>query len=660
MRILCFILSVFIITVASNVSDAQLAPWEAVSQMQKGINLGNTLEPPYEAGWNNPKAEEYYFDLYQEAGFDVVRIPVRWDNHTLTSFPYTIGSGWLNRVEQLVDWGLSRGLYIVINSHHDNWIKENYNDADTRERFDSIWSQIATRFMDKSEKLIFEVLNEPHGLTKLQNDDMHQRIISIIRKTNPTRIIIFQGHNWGGSSELLQAAIPDDEYVMGSFHSYDPYLFGLEGQGTWGSVYDINELQDKFISVKQWSDENSIPVFLGEFGALKSCDYNSRMKHYRYYVQFSREYGFSACAWDDGGDFRIMERQQKYWNEIKDILIYCSPLSPENFNLEVYQDSIIKLTWKNNAADNDSIFIERRKSTETTYQKIASTDADLTVFHDVKPDTNFTYHYRVIAHYNDSTDIYSHPQRIFFPGYKIRERELFLDEPTSIPGIVEAENFDKGGEGIGYHDSDKKNDGGAYRPEEAVDIFNSDGNYLIFNALPGEWYEYTVDVKHERTYDVVANVASTFVGGKFLLEVGNVVSDTLEAVASGSWVNTTSVSTSMKLKAGEQIMRLSILSTPAFNIDNIVFELQSNSPQIATEKNKLVAFQPDNSSLIVTNSNNCIIEKINLYNITGSVVKLVQNNESRVELAIEGLPRGVYIVKASIGKKHFTKKIIIH
>ncbi len=140
-----------------------------------------------------------------------------------------------------------------------NGSSQNYANAAYRERFDSIWSQVATRFRNKSEKLVFEVINEPYGLTKTQNDDLHQRIISIIRKTNPTRIIVMQGHNWGGSDELIAAAIPDDNYLIGSFHSYDPYRFGLLGEGTWGSSADISALNNKFLAVKNWSDQVQYP-----------------------------------------------------------------------------------------------------------------------------------------------------------------------------------------------------------------------------------------------------------------------------------------------------------------------------------------------------------------------------------------------------------------
>ena len=118
-----------------------------------------------------------------------------------------------------------------------------------RERFDQIWSQIAVALKINPKNCFLKLLNEPYGLTKLRTTICTNAILSIIRKTNPTRIVIIQGHNWGGSDELIAAAVPDDNYIIGSFHSYDPYLFGLEGQGTWGTTGDYT-LQNKFISVK--------------------------------------------------------------------------------------------------------------------------------------------------------------------------------------------------------------------------------------------------------------------------------------------------------------------------------------------------------------------------------------------------------------------------
>jgi aryl-phospho-beta-D-glucosidase BglC (GH1 family) len=142
---------IFCLVATTGTAIAQLTPQEAIPLIQKGINLGNTHEAPYEGSWNNPRAEEYYFDLYKDAGFQLVRIPVRWDNYTGKTPPYKVNETWLKRIEEVADWGLKRGLFVIINSHHDDWIKQSYTTAN-KARFDSIWTQIAFHFKDKPEQ----------------------------------------------------------------------------------------------------------------------------------------------------------------------------------------------------------------------------------------------------------------------------------------------------------------------------------------------------------------------------------------------------------------------------------------------------------------------------------------------------------------------------
>jgi aryl-phospho-beta-D-glucosidase BglC (GH1 family) len=651
------VLLVIIFSGLAGYSLAQLTPQEAAIQMQKGINLGNTLEPPLEGGWNNPAAQEYYFDMYRYAGFNCVRIPVRWDQHTQASYPYKIDEAWLDRVEQVADWGLSRGLFIIINAHHEEWIKKNYTNAVYRERFDSIWSQIATRFKDKSEKLVFEVINEPNGLTKAQNDDLHQRIISIIRKTNPTRIIVIQGHNWGGSDELIAAAIPADNYLIGSFHSYDPYTFGLLGEGTWGSASDINILNNKFLAVKNWSDKVHIPVLLGEFGSVGTADYNSRMKHYKTYVELAQKYGFIYCAWDDGGDFRIIKRSEKKWDETKDILLHTSSGSPKNPALKIVQDTMIRLNWTNALAGADTLFIERR-TPGTEYKRIAILKGDTSSFTDLHPFSNLYNHYRIIARYPDK-DLYSHPVRIFLPPYVPLVREPYLGEPGNIPGVIEAENFDSGGEGFTYHDYDPANITGVYRPGEGVDIYNRNGTgYHIGNTMPGEWYEYTVSVANEGAYNADFILASLQGGGTFKVKIGEVESDTLKALNTNSALNTKAVSTVMNLAAGVQIMRFTVLSQPAFNIDQFIFSpvaLPSNVKSI--EEMTLTVFRDQNREINYSLNGDYSIQWIHLYSMSGLLVYAVSNPGRTGTISTQEIPEGIYLFEAFTDKGRISTKI---
>lgn len=659
MKKLSIVLLVTIFSGIAHYSIAQLTPQEAALQMQKGINLGNTLEPPLEGGWNNPAAREYYFDMYKDAGFSCVRVPVRWDQHTQVSYPYKIDDAWLQRVEQVVDWGLSRGLFIIINAHHEEWIKSDYTNAALRERFDSIWSQIATRFKDKSEKLVFEVINEPYGLTKTQNDDLHQRIITIIRKTNPTRIIVFQGHNWGGSDELIAAAIPADNYLIGSFHTYDPYTFGLLGEGTWGSASDISVLNNKFLSVKNWSDNVNIPVLLGEFGSVGTADYNSRMKHYRTYVELAQKYGFIYCAWDDGGDFRILKRSEQKWDEVKDILLHTTASSPKNLVLKIIQDTIIQLNWTNVLAGADTIFIERR-TPGTEYKRIAILKGDTSSFTDLHPYSNLYNHYRIIARYPDR-DLYSSPMRIFMPVYVPMVREPFLGVPGSIPGIIEAEDFDDGGEGLTYHDMDPVNIPGVYRPDDGVDIYSRNGTgYHIGNVLPGEWCEYSVSVANEGAFNADFILASLQGGGTFKVKIGEVESDTLTALNTNSALNTKAVSTVMNLAAGVQIMRFTVLTQPAFNIDQFKFSPVAVPTDIKSiKKSAFTVFQDQNREINYSLNSDYSIQWLQLYTMTGTLVYAVKNPDKAGIIPAKGIPDGIYLFRALTEKEGFSIKITL-
>jgi aryl-phospho-beta-D-glucosidase BglC (GH1 family) len=384
----------------------QLTPQEAVVQMGRGINLGNTMEPPDEGDWNNGPAQEYYFDDYKEAGFTNVRIPVTWNGHTSSASPYTVNAAWMDRVEEVVDWGLERGLFVILNAHHDYWIKGNYTAAN-KARFDSLWSQIAVRFQDKSDSLLFEIINEPNPLPLDSVNQLNARVLSIIRKTNPTRIVLFSGHRWSNAEELVVADIPEDDYIMGYFHSYDPYPFGLEGTGSFTSS-NIPSIISRHNSVQNWAEDNNIPVLLGEFGAITYCEYNSRMLHYATVTEQALKHGFAFSAWDDGGEFRIYQRETRGWNELKDILIHTYETSPTLLEYNVVGDSNVVLSWTNRTTENDSIDVEWKMDGEFVLLERLPPASDSLMIHDLDFDTN--YYFRLKTTVND-TLMYSYPIR---------------------------------------------------------------------------------------------------------------------------------------------------------------------------------------------------------------------------------------------------------
>jgi hypothetical protein len=274
---------------------------------------------------------------------------------------------------------------------------------------------------------------------------------------------------------------------------------------------------------------------------------------------------------------------------------------------------------------------------------------------------NMDYYYRVIAHHLNSPDIYSYPIKIFLPFAVVRDRKPFTGQAIAIPGKVESENFDIGGEGFTYHDSDLKNITSAYRPEEPIDI-NSLGNgvYYVIDNYPGEWLEYTVNVAEKGLYDITASIAAFAGGGTFQVKIGTVQSEIIKAPTSYSWTKTKPVTFSMNLEAGTQIMRLSFIDKPLFYIDYLEFN-KSNPLQSISINSPNGGFRvyQNNGELMINSEMNQAIDEVKIINILGSLVKTIRKPGTNFRMSTQDIHSGVYVVQVMYQNQNISKKIII-
>ena len=139
--------------------------------------------------------------------------------------PYAVDSTFLDRVEQVVDWTLERGMVAVLNTHHDEWLETNFTLAVPR--FVALWTQIAERFATKAEDLLFEVYNEPHVAAFTADDlnAMNKAALAAIRVENPTRIVLFGGlaymnPGWVVANPDAMEIPSDDSQLMLEIHNY--------------------------------------------------------------------------------------------------------------------------------------------------------------------------------------------------------------------------------------------------------------------------------------------------------------------------------------------------------------------------------------------------------------------------------------------------------
>jgi len=298
---------------------------ELVSNMKIGWNLGNSLDARggigimSETAWGNPKTKEAMIDAIIDAGFNVIRIPVTWDGHCGTAPEYKIHDMWLARVKEVVDYAYNKGVYVILNTHHEEWYMPNEeNKVANGEQLVALWTQIAEYFKDYDEHLIFEGLNEPRlrGTSKEWTGDAaaseiinywEQLFVDAVRATggnNTLRHLMITGYAASSSRDnLAKIKLPEDDKLIISVHAYTPYNFALNTTGTdkWSSSSGGSELTNFMKMLNELFVSKGVPVIIGEFGATDKNNTATRVEWADYYVRAAQEYGIICVWWDNNG-----------------------------------------------------------------------------------------------------------------------------------------------------------------------------------------------------------------------------------------------------------------------------------------------------------------------------------------------------------------------
>src|SRR5690554_7217063 len=173
-------------------------------------------------------------------------------------------------------------------------------------------------------------------MTAEQVNPLNKRMLGIIRSTNPKRLVVIAGEDYSGIDTLATLEIPNDDYLIGNFHSYDPWEFaGVCTRTTWGTTQsdDKSELESMYKRASDWSRQSGIPVMINEFGSAKydyaqpqnKCELASRLAYLRHHVTEATRHGIAATFWDDGGSFSTYDRKERTWGDEKDVLVAPNP-----------------------------------------------------------------------------------------------------------------------------------------------------------------------------------------------------------------------------------------------------------------------------------------------------------------------------------------------
>ncbi len=279
----------------------------------------------------------------------------------------------------------------------------------------------------------------------------------------------------------------------------------------------------------------------------------------------------------------------------------------------------------------------------------------------------------------DNSETVSKSDRIFIKSVNdtASEQTPYNGEPFIIPGKVEAEEFDKGGEGVSYHDTTPGNAAAAYsdfRLNEDVDCEPMDGGgYNVGYIIDGEWLEYSVVVDSSADYSLSCNVASGLQGGAFHLEINSAdLTGLIETPGTGGWgYYQIIVKNNIRLEAGEHILRF-YADEGDFNIDNIIFTYQSETG-VDDKTLQNLSFRLNNNYPNPFNPATTISfalpEKGNvnlkIFDVTGKEIKrvltntLMESGEHRLKIDMSGFTSGVYFYQISFNNFIQTKKMTL-
>lgn len=291
--------------------------------VNKCINMGGGLEAPKEGEWGYTFESQDFYTIKQR-GFDSVRIPIKWSAHVSNDESAIIDSQFLNRVDQIINWGLSARLNLIINVHH---YDELYENPDVHEkRLINIWRQLAEHYKNAPPNLIFEIINEPKDNFSGARVNRTQEIaLANIRASNPTRTVILAGDKWGGIDGMDNLRLPNDPYVVGTVHYYGPFEFthqGAEWMGSdapplgrkWRQTGDIEQLNKDITRIYKWREKLGAPVLMGEFGTDIAVPMAARAEWAADVSAGFRAAQIPTCYYSFAAGFGAYDKENRRWH----------------------------------------------------------------------------------------------------------------------------------------------------------------------------------------------------------------------------------------------------------------------------------------------------------------------------------------------------------
>ena len=324
----------------------------------KGVNLLQWFESEM-PNWN--KYDEADFACFKSIGVDVIRLPIRFDLYMEPENTGKVNDIVLEKLDQICDWAEKYQIYLVIDNHSYNgeyWSNNPPPIKDYKKHLESAWTQLAQRYKDRSEYIIYEIVNEPMSsqeyLTKWVK--VQQEIIDVIRTYDTKHTIVVTSANFSHIDNLVKMKPYKDPNLIYTFHFYESGLVTHQG-ATWmgagfadinipfpydksrlpkykGETVTWNQLRQKaekinpwmrelieayptegtakFINnrikkVADWAKKNKVRVLAGEMGIHYRAIHEDRIAWINATTSACEENNIPYCVWGVDGYFGFLK-----------------------------------------------------------------------------------------------------------------------------------------------------------------------------------------------------------------------------------------------------------------------------------------------------------------------------------------------------------------
>ncbi|MFN3860403.1 MAG: glycoside hydrolase family 5 protein [Roseateles sp.] len=302
--------------------------------LKRGVNVLG-----YDPIWQDPTKARFqmrHLQAIREGGFDHVRLNLHAFEHM--DAQGRLSPAWFKTLDEVLAAALNAGLQVIIDQH-------NFMDCakaidSCRAKLKAFWRQVAPRYKDAPDAVLFEILNEPNGDADAVWNDILAENLQIIRESNPRRRVVVGPKFWNSLDHLDSLELPEaDRNLVVTFHYYAPFAFTHQGASwvqelkntsgvTWGTPAEQEQIKKDFDKVRAWAQKHNRPILLGEFGALETGALAHRVAWTSAVARAAEARGFGWSYWQFDSDFIVWDMKTDGW--VKPILhaLIPSPGAP--------------------------------------------------------------------------------------------------------------------------------------------------------------------------------------------------------------------------------------------------------------------------------------------------------------------------------------------